>query len=235
GVFGLSLSGLNGGSRSAAATPPASDNSTPPPMIQPMGAMERNDGRLPIGPVPVQALVSLDKDKVVVKTNQPVLQPGQGVDAAGNPVAFYEVIYTLRADRYRRDEVEVYDVHRRKLDTKDLAKLLKKEVAALVLAGTREIDPLHLRLIKDGTLIFVLPLRGGAVSAVVPATPPLPSLPPGTVEVVPGTQIQRYSVRPSGSPPLSPPTQTVPPNEARPPEIRGDQPERQLAIARFYL
>ena len=95
-----------------------------------------------------------------MKTNQPVYQPRQGRDEAGNPVTFYEVVYTLRADRYGREEVEVYDMRRNKLDTNDLAKLLNKEIAALVLAGTREIDPLHLRLIKEGTLIFVLPLRG---------------------------------------------------------------------------
>ena len=94
----------------------------------------------------LQALVSLDKTKIVVKMNQPIYQPKQVADATGRPpVTTYEVIYTLHTQRYERAEVEVYDTRRRKLDNKELAKRLKEEIPALVLAGTRQLDPLHRR------------------------------------------------------------------------------------------
>src|SRR5207302_3998049 len=86
------------------------------------GTVDKNEGRLPTGPAPFQALVSLDKDKVVVRTNQPVYVPKTVVDGLGRNLTFYETIYTLRADRYHREDVHVRDTHGRKLDNKELVK-----------------------------------------------------------------------------------------------------------------
>src|SRR6185369_8351802 len=107
-------------------------------------------GRLPTGPAPIQALISLDKGKFVVRTNQPVYVPKTIVDGLGRNLTFYETVFTLRTARYNREDVDVRDTHNRKLSNRDLTKLLKEETPALLAVGPGAIDPLHLRLIKEG-------------------------------------------------------------------------------------
>jgi RNA polymerase sigma factor (sigma-70 family) len=181
GVLGLTVSGLTGVSQSIAGDDPPTVVATSPQEPAPparTAVRERSEGRLPTGPAPLQALVSLDKDEVVVRTNQCAYVP-RTVFRGNEGVTTYEAMNVLRADRYDRTKVEVFDTRRRKLDNKDMAKWLKEEIPALVLFGTREIDPLHLRLIKDGTLIFVLPVQTAPVIAV----PPM--LPDGSLEYAP--------------------------------------------------
>jgi RNA polymerase sigma factor (sigma-70 family) len=224
-VGALGIAGLVGGSRSVAGQDAADDKAPPPPAVKAAepatpAVPERNDGRLPIGPIPLQALVSLDKNKIVVKMNHPIAQPKQVVDAAGRPlVTTYEVIYTLHTQRYERSEVEVYDTSRRKLDGNDLAKRVKDEIPVLVVIGAGKIDPLHLRLIKEGTLIFVLPARCiPPAAAPSPAVPPMAAYPPAAgdiVQYVPALPAPMYQP-PIGVPPLTP-TETVPYAPAVPP------------------
>jgi uncharacterized protein (TIGR03067 family) len=250
GVLGFSLAGLSGGIRPATAQelPLARDPAVTradPPVETVQRPMEINQGRLPTGPAPVQALVSLDKDKVVVKTNQPFYQPRTTIDGAGRPVTFYEAVFALRADRYDRSAVEVYDTSRRKLDNKDMAKWLKEEIPALVMAGSRPIDPLHLRLIKEGTLIFVLPVAAMPATGYEAPPPAMPEgwpqapravtgVPPTTVPlVVPAIPPPAPAIEnpPIATSPIAPPTAPAQPS----PRAQIEQAERELAIAEFYL
>jgi hypothetical protein len=88
--------------------------------------------------------------------------------------------------------VQVFDSKGKKIDKKKVANLLKKEKVALASMGGQKVDPLHFRVIKEGTLVMVLPapkglpggggIRGGG-GIVVPAVPAVPALPPGPPNV----------------------------------------------------
>ena len=138
---------------------------------------------LPKGPAPAQILASLDKDgKLVVKADQivalkvpPPMRVGQApapmpggphpgphvaIKAIGGglgPIGFWprqgpiELSYDLK-------EVQVFDTKGKEVGKKELAKLLKEETVAVASFGDQLPDPLHLRILKEGTLVFVLPL-----------------------------------------------------------------------------
>lgn len=244
GVLGLGLGGLNSVSRTAAAAQPPTDETQPTRSTSPpetknavdqtsavtfldSGTVEHGGGRLPTGPAPVQALVSFDKGKVVVRTNQFYYEP-RTVHTGNQAVTRYELRHLLRSDRYERDQVEVYDTRSRKLDNKDMPKWLKVEIPALVLVGSRELDPLHLRLIKDGTLVFVLPTSVAAPATVVGTPPPaspvgVPTVvPPGNVFGPTPLAVPQYSAPNDQAPPQAPRTQPVP--VERPAALSGDRP-----------
>jgi RNA polymerase sigma factor (sigma-70 family) len=272
GVLGLSLGGFAGSSRNAAAAQTGDDpimatkpamGPTPIAIDDPLfatgfvdsGTVERSESRLPTGPIPQQALVSLDKDKIVVKTNQSAYIPVTMFDNVNNrATTSYRLVHTLNAERYSRYEVGVFDIHQRQLQNKEWAKLVKEEIPALLLRGG-PIDPLHLRLYKEGTLIFVVPapVRASTVadgaSFAMPApptqslpaaiAPPLSVLPPSPVLTEPPPAATLPSA--PAAPPVALPTpptgyyKATPPVYPPPAEVRIDQAERDLAVAEFYL
>jgi RNA polymerase sigma factor (sigma-70 family) len=125
-------------------------------------------GRLPEGPAPVQCLVALGKDgrltigrKVnAYKATTHAAMPGrQAVTTYTAVLVPLETVHTLK-------EVKVYDTHGKRVDHKTLAEQLRGETPALVSEDGKPVDPLHLRLVKEGTLVFVLP-----VSTAVPPPP----------------------------------------------------------------
>src|SRR5262245_52751331 len=76
GALGLTLGGLTEGTHRATAQTPAVAQPAPGEYRVPAERIAANsDAQLPIGPAPIQALVSLDKNKVVVRTNQPYYEP----------------------------------------------------------------------------------------------------------------------------------------------------------------
>ncbi len=133
---------------------------------------------LPEGPAPRQVLVSLTKDgKLIVKADQilafgvhvppqaavrvpdhpddgprvVIRNIGRGHLPRPRPVSPVELSYDLK-------EVQVFDTKGKEIGEKELAKLLKDEVVAVATFGDQRPDPLHLRILKEGTLVFVLPL-----------------------------------------------------------------------------
>src|SRR5262249_38498881 len=54
-------------------------------------------------------------------------------------------------------DVHVYGTDGMEVDRKRLSKMLQKPTLALCTVDGKPVDPLHLRLVKDGTLIFVGP------------------------------------------------------------------------------
>jgi hypothetical protein len=129
---------------------------------------------LPRGPAPVQALVSLTKEgKLTVKCEHIVISkrrmaapPLPGGQIPG-PVALFRSVgggigAVAPADRpmelsYDLDEIQVFDTKGNEVDKKKLAKLLKDETVAVASFGDQPPDPLHLRILKEETLVFSLP------------------------------------------------------------------------------
>jgi hypothetical protein len=94
----------------------------------------------------------------------------------------------VRESSYDLNEVQVLDTQGKKVGKKELAKRLKAETVAVASFGALPLDPLHLRVLKEGTLIFILPaptpgklpLVGGAFPPgfVHPAPPVPPDITP---------------------------------------------------------
>jgi len=143
---------------------------------------------LPQGPPPMQVLVSLDKSgKLVVKSggsmigfgiaplapaNNPGALPAPGPGGGG--FGGIGLVKPVGSHTFDLNDVQVLDTTGKKVERKDLMKLLKEETVAMASFGGREIDPLHLRVLKEGTLVFILPSPKAGV------------LPPGGIRPVPG-------------------------------------------------
>jgi hypothetical protein len=96
----------------------------------------------------------------------------------------------LHARTYDLDDVQVFDTKGKKLDRKTVVKQLKKETVALASPAGHRVDPLHLRLIKDGTLVFVLPApKGGPAPAGDGSAPVGSSVAPGTQAIDPSAPV----------------------------------------------
>jgi RNA polymerase sigma factor (sigma-70 family) len=179
----------------AAQAPPPAVGSAPQQKVQPPEQAATN---LPMGPAPVQILVSVNEDhKLVVKTAittyrfpgggpgnvgpnggaiapPPVALPGPG----GAPGGFggtgkMEAVNTLRSQVYDLEDVHVFDTNGNKINKKQLAKLLKEETVAMAVWG-QTVDPLHLRVLKEGTLTFALPAPQGFGPGMAPPAVPVP-------------------------------------------------------------
>jgi hypothetical protein len=113
-----------------------------------------DDIDLPVGSPLTQVRVRLDKNgKLVVKMAN-----------SNNATPDVTTFYILRFDLA---DVNVTNVNGKKIEDSDLAKLLKKETIAMASLHGEPVDPLHLRVLKEGTLVFALPgaNRPGGVKA----------------------------------------------------------------------
>ncbi len=133
---------------------------------------------LPKGPPPVQVLVSLTKDgKLRVKsehmvavrvrfpplpappvTDRPHSRPrvlirtnGEGLGPMEQPKGSIELTYEI-------EEIQVLDTKGEEVGKEEVAKRLKEETVAVATFGDQPPDPLHLRILKEGTLVFILPV-----------------------------------------------------------------------------
>jgi RNA polymerase sigma factor (sigma-70 family) len=147
---------------------------------------------LPKGPTPVQVLARLDAGgNLVVKTAVPTVKrvgaprpepevlsedavPGGG---SGGAPARGKVVTTLRAQNYDLDDVRALDTEGKAIDKKALATLLKEETVAMAVFGGQSPDPLHLRVLKAGTLTFVLPAPKAGAKDNPDVVPPGESIP----------------------------------------------------------
>jgi RNA polymerase sigma factor (sigma-70 family) len=220
---------VDGLSPELALKPPA--NVVPPPPLIAPGPLppDKETLKLPLGPAPVQALASLDKDGlVVIKTRQMYYHPVNVINQQGIPVTSYYMVDKLNIVRYSLKEVTAQPVGGKILNAKQLAKLLKEETLVLVSPNGQPVDVLHLRLIKDGTLI--LSFTGPGINANLPLpavpTPPVPvppvplpppavpqttpPLPPQPVVPQPTPPVQEVPALPAGPAELVPPTPSIP-------------------------
>jgi hypothetical protein len=128
-------------------------------------AADKPHGRLPSGPSPVQALVALrGEGRLAVWRTATVYEPQSYLDR-GKPVTYYAAASLPVQEHYKLEAVRVFDAKGSVVDAGELPRLLKGETLVLVAADGRPVDPLHLRLVKEGTLVLVLP-----PPAVPPAT-----------------------------------------------------------------
>jgi RNA polymerase sigma factor (sigma-70 family) len=93
----------------------------------------------------------------------------------------------LRSMTFNLDDVEILDTRAKPVDKKTVLKRLRTETVVLASMWGQKVDPLHLRVIRDETLIFVLPAPRG-VPGFAPPVPVIPgALPPQAVPgVAPG-------------------------------------------------
>jgi hypothetical protein len=134
-----------------------------------------SDLELPCGTVPVQVLARVDGNQLLVRipvTSYALRENPYGLPAGGQ--VSYEPATTIRTLRYGLTKVRAYDTHGKRMDSKVVANLLGAESPALASADGRPVDPLHLRLIKDGVVVLVLPKTAAAAT-----TPPSPGAQPG--------------------------------------------------------
>jgi hypothetical protein len=149
-------------------------------------------GNLPRGPAPVQVLARLDAgSKLVVRTAVPdvnklgVLQPASedAVPERGTAAPAHDSAATsVRAKTYDLDEVRVLDTGGKPVDKNALVARLKEETVAMAVFGGQPPDPLHLRVLKPGTLTFVLPapkVRANGNPDAAPRGEPAPQPDPG--------------------------------------------------------
>jgi hypothetical protein len=198
----------------------------PPRTAHPAGA--RPEGRLPSGPAPRQALVKLGKDgRLTVWWRTAVYYlPRTAVTQAGQSVTSYVQESHVIADTYDCEDVRVQDAKGREVSTKELRQRLKGETLVLVATDGRPVDPLHLRLTRDDTLVLILPTLVQAPAtpvlpaAVVPpaqAVPPAPAVappPPGMAPAGTFTSDLGFPVVPAApsAPALPPQTISPPPS-----------------------
>jgi RNA polymerase sigma factor (sigma-70 family) len=138
--------------------------SDPPKQAPIVGAKEgeqeaaKDNVNLPRGTAPLQALVKLSADKrfISVQTRSCLYEPVIHF-VNGKQVTAFNRKELVLSRVYNCDAVEVYDTKGKKIEVKQLPSLLLGETAALVMDEGKRVDPLHLRLLKDDILLFVLP------------------------------------------------------------------------------
>jgi RNA polymerase sigma factor (sigma-70 family) len=161
---------------------------------------------LPDRPFPLPVLAQMDREGLLVtrKVSAYVLRSGK--DADGKDVNYYEHVAQAQKVLFTNPaEVSAFDTKGKRVEPKALARLLKKPALALAYVTGEAPDPQHLRLIREGTLILVLPNLGP-----VPVAPPLAAPPAPAVPAVPAVPPPARSDPLPGGTPVPPPPATGP-------------------------
>jgi RNA polymerase sigma factor (sigma-70 family) len=165
-------------------------------------------GRVGVGPIPVPpgggALSPLPAGGGVLPAAPPGGGFGGGVVVVGGNMA-----PTVQSNTYDLDDVQVLDTKGKQVDKKDVVKLLKEETVAMASFLGQPVDPLHLRVLKEGTLIFLLPVPKQGVAPGFPGVVPPGLAPPG----LPGL--------PGGAPPQAAPVPLPTPTPRGPADGAG--------------
>ncbi len=195
GLIGLAVATVTCGTMAAPAEPQRPPLAAPqppaaqPPAVQPPRAAGADDRRLPRGPILTPALVKIDRDgKLAVRLRMNVAEPVTVMDGQGRTVTGYRTSDRVTTMHFDADRVQAVEAGGKDISAKELAARLKREVLTLVAQGG-EIDPRHLALIREGTLVLRLPAPEPRPAPVVPAyavplaqpavvLPPPPQLPP---------------------------------------------------------
>jgi RNA polymerase sigma factor (sigma-70 family) len=165
---------------------------------------------VPGGVMPRQALVRMEKGQLAVQTSDVMYEPVV-VRLEDRVHTSYQKTEILRTRQYELDMIKVYDMRGRSINKKELSDLLKKERLALISNDAQVADPDNLRLFKEGTLLFILPLSPPAVGypASLPQATAVPAPLSVPVESGPGSQtVPQY---------VPPPPTPVPSNQRKDP------------------
>jgi hypothetical protein len=120
-------------------------------LTTPADQNEKAPAGLPTQLAPMQVLAGVDKDGTfVVRENVTSYQLAPG----GNT---YIPAVTLVTWRFKLQDVKVFDTKGQQLSEAEVRRVIRDEVPALTGPRGEKVDPLHLRLIKEGTPILLLP------------------------------------------------------------------------------
>jgi RNA polymerase sigma factor (sigma-70 family) len=183
--------------------------------------------RLSDKPMPVPVLAKWGEDgKVALSVANTVQRVRTEVDKGGGMIAYtYQAVY-IQSRVIDANDLRAFDTRGKQVPPKALARALKKQVLALAYTEGQEPDPQHLRLIREGTLILVLPAQ-----PLPPAPPPVPGgpvAPPADAPPVffppPAPSTPRPGRAPMPPPPASRtppalPSSPAPPAPVKPPPI----------------
>jgi RNA polymerase sigma factor (sigma-70 family) len=179
-------------------------------------------GRLPAGPAPEQVLVKLAEEGELivcrkVRGYQPVTTEVTLNDGRKQVATSYKEAHFDQLAIYDTKTIRVFDTKGKAIDAKELRKRLKGETLVLISADGRPVDPMHLRLYKEDTLVFVIPPQAPrpASGSAVPAPP---AVPVGERNFREQYYKRAWEVDPPPSPARTIPRQTVP--SAPPPAVR---------------
>jgi hypothetical protein len=137
---------------------------------------------LPPQPPPVTGLAVIDEQGrlhlcEVASVLVPVQEPVQ-TDAKGGAqfVTRYAAVTQISESLLDPAVTPVYGTDGKRIDAKKLPELLRKEIPVLVAKDGKMVDPFHLRLIKEGSLIVVPPVTPPALLPRPPEVAPEPPL-----------------------------------------------------------
>jgi hypothetical protein len=122
----------------------------PAPVVLP------SDGKLPITNPPFQALAQARGAKVLVRFGRAVhvsvvvIKDGQRVVTVQPRLEMQETAFPLSV-------VKAHDVRGKAISGPDLRRLLAKEAVVLVSSDGNPVEPLHLRIARDGVIVLMLP------------------------------------------------------------------------------
>jgi RNA polymerase sigma factor (sigma-70 family) len=174
----------------AALRVPAASDPRTPKKAENVGKEELKtaDPQLSSTPLPYPALAVLDhKGRVAITRafpRAPWSWTGAGEFQRGAPgpglTAPARVTW-----HFRLEQVRGFDTSGKKVEAKDLTRRLRRKVTVLVSADGKPVDPLHLRLFKDGLLVLVVaPERQAGDKVAIGRPPAVPggmprNVPPG--------------------------------------------------------
>jgi RNA polymerase sigma factor (sigma-70 family) len=201
--------------RQALAGRPGNGGEPPPARDVSPAPKAEEAPRLPERPMPVLALAKLDGGgTITVNAAETVIVVRTERDKSGAIRQYYEPGREVRQYTVVAAAVRAFDTRGKEVPPRALERALKKPALVLAYTDGKGPDPQHMRLLREGTLVLVLP-----APPVVPAVPALPAppfapAPSGPLPPAPSTPVPGGPV-----PPPPPDTPTPPGPPATPPPV----------------
>ncbi len=163
------------------------DRSPPTPPDQREELKEERNRASDVGPAPVTAMAVLHKDGwVVVRWPVHYYEPKTSSVSANSDqpprvVMAYAPVSYYTSRGFQIGEVQAYRTDGRHIDTKDLEMRLRKPTAVLVAQDGRPVSAFYLQVIKEGTVILVVPPAPRVPPPPVVPAPAVPEYQPSAV------------------------------------------------------
>jgi hypothetical protein len=126
-----------------------------------------NASKLPTSPAPNHATARINKDGSLV-LREGVFQTTyeykeENLESKDGRVVRRRIqvpVTTMRevTRNIAAKDIQAYTTEGKKLDPRDLANFLKKDTPVLVSADGKKVDPYYLQVIKEGTIVLVVPI-----------------------------------------------------------------------------
>jgi hypothetical protein len=125
--------------------------------------------------------------------------PGKNPDDKPTKVKVKMSSVTMTTYELPAKVVEAYTAGGERIEAEKLAKLLAKERTVLLAMDGKKVDPFHLQLYKDDTVVLVPPANtlnmGGAIGAYGPGVVPVPDIaPPPPVDKAPIEKLEKQAI-----------------------------------------